>query len=169
MRHQNLIGPRLKQIFCCNPSQQTLGQRQHNLAIIHRSFGGDGFFGPAIIHTHNTILRHIHQTTGQITRVSSLQRRIRQTFARPVGRVKVFKNRQTLFKVRDDRCLDDIAVRFGHQAAHSAQLLHLGHRATRARVRHHIDAVGLKLCTIFIATRRRNRRHHRIGDLVVTL
>ena len=166
--HKNLVGSRLEQILCGNPAQQTLGQRQHNLAVIHRCFSSNGFFGSTIIHADNAILRHIHQTTGQITRVGGFQCRIGQTFARAVGRVEVFKNRQTFFKVRDNRRLDDIAVWLGHQTAHAAQLFHLGDRPTRPRVGHHVHTVGFKLCAVLIAAWCRNRRHHRIGDLVVT-
>ncbi len=81
--------------------------------------------GAAIVLDDDAVLRNIDQTTGQVTRVCRLQRRIGQTLTGAVGRVEVLKNGQAFLEVRDDRRFDDLARRLGHQAAHTGQLLHL--------------------------------------------
>ncbi len=71
------------------------------------------------------VLGHINQTTGQVTGVRCLQRRIGETLTGTVGGVEVLENRQTLFKVRGNRGLDDLTGRFRHQTAHTGQLTDL--------------------------------------------
>ena len=48
---------------------------------------------------NDNVLSNVNQTTGQITGVSGLQGRIRQTFTGTVGRIEVFQHRQAFFKV----------------------------------------------------------------------
>ena len=120
------------------------------------------------MHTNDAILRHVNQTTRQITRVRRLQRRIGQTLPGTVGGVEVLKNRQTFFKVRDDRRFDDLARRLGHQTTHTAQLLHLRRRATRTGVRHHVDAFG-SISAPASSSYGRDFVHHRVGHLIRTL
>ena len=86
-----------------------------------------------------------------------------------MGRVEVFENGQTFFKVRDDRCFDDFAIRLRHQTTHTAQLFHLCDRATRTGVGHHVNAVWFTFRAVFVACRSRDGCHHRLGDFVVRL
>ena len=87
-----------------------------------------------------------------------------------MGRVEVLENRQAFLEVRDDRRLDDLARRLGHQAAHGGELLHLGRRTARTGVAHHVDRVDR-------ASRGRSSSfwtagdavHHLLGDLVGAL
>ena len=169
MRNDHFIRTWLQHIFGRNPAQHALCQGRHDLTIVNRRNSRDGVFGAAINHAHDTVLCHVDQTAGQITRVRRFQSGVRQTFPRAVGRVEVLKNRQTFFKVRDNRRLDDIAVRLGHQAAHPAELLHLCDRATRTRVRHHVDGVWFHLHASVVCFAGRNGAHHRVCDFVVTL
>ena len=83
--------------------------------------------------------------------------------------VEVLKNGQTFFKVRDNWCLDDLAIWLGHQTAHTAQLFHLRDRTTRTGVSHHINRVWFIFRAVFGTTSCGNGVHHRIGDFVVTL
>jgi hypothetical protein len=89
------------------------------------------WLGAAIVLADDAVLRHVHQTPRQVARVRRLQRGVRQALAGTVGGVEVLQHGQAFLEVRDDRRLDDLARRLGHQAAHPAQLLHLGDR-TRA-------------------------------------
>ena len=68
------------------------------------------------------ILRHVHQTAGEVAGIRRLERGIRQTLARAVGRDEVLQHRQPLAEIRGDRRLDDLARRLGHQAAHAGEL-----------------------------------------------
>ena len=95
--------------------------------------------------SHNAILRDVDQTAGEVSGVGGLQSRVRETFPRAVRGIEVFQHVQAFLEVRNDRGLDDLAGRLGHQAAHSGQLLHLGRRAARSRMRHHVDRIRLHL------------------------
>ena len=87
------------------------------------------------------VLRHVDQTTRQVTGVRGLQRGIRQALAGAVGRVEVLQHVQAFAEVRLDRRLDDRAVRTRHQAAHAGQLADLRRGTTRAGVGHDVERV----------------------------
>ena len=85
----------------------------------------------------------VHQTAGQITRVSGTQRRVGQTLAGAVGGNEVLQNGQALAKVRLNRTVDDLALRVGHQAAHTGELANLLDVASSTGEGHHVDGVEL--------------------------
>ena len=58
-----------------------------------------------------------------------------------MGRVEVFQHRESFAEVGDDRRFDNLARRLRHQSAHSRELLHLRGRASRSRVRHHVNRI----------------------------
>ena len=95
----------------------------------------------AIVFDNDQILRHVDQTTGQVTRVRRLQCRIGQTFTGTVSRDEVLQNVQAFTEVCGNRRFNDRSVRFGHQATHACQLANLCRRTTSARVSHHINGV----------------------------
>src|SRR6185437_2393739 len=104
---------------------------------------------PAVLFGDRDVLRHIHQTPGEIPRVRRLQGRVGQAFPGAVGRDEVLEHGEALAEVRLDRALDDLAdaagellLRLGHQAAHARQLPNLVARATAARVEHHEHRVN---------------------------
>ena len=118
----------------------------------------------------DAVLRHVDQTTRQITGVRRLERGVGETLAGAVRRVEVLEHREPFLEVGNDRALDDLARRLGHQAAHAGELTHLRRRAARAGMRHHVDRVDLR----FGALLRRGPRggdfpHHRFGDLLGAL
>ena len=94
------------------------------------------------------VLRHVDQAAGQIARVGGLQRGVGEALAGAVGRVEIFKDGQAFLEVRDDRRLDDLARRLGHQAAHAGELLDLRLRTTGAGVGHHVDRVDRLLAAV---------------------
>ncbi len=83
-----------------------------------------------------------------------------------MGRVEIFKDGQALLEVRDDRRLDDLARRLGHEAAHPGKLLDLRLRTTGAGVRHHVDRVQVGLASVVELRSGRDFLHHGAGDLV---
>jgi hypothetical protein len=118
------------------------------------------FFVPQVFLRDDRILCNVNQTACQVTRVRGLQRRIGQTLTGAVRRVEVFENRQTFFKVRDNRRFDDLAGWLGHQAAHTRKLADLGCGTTRARVRHHVNRVQVAARDV------RDALHHGVGHVV---
>ena len=129
--------------------------------------------GTAILLGHHQILRHVDQTTRQVTRVGGLQCRIRETLTSTVGGDEVLQHVETFAEVGRDRRLNDGAVRLGHQAAHTRHLANLSCRAARAGVGHHVDGVErflLHLVAMAVDHRlTRELRHHGLGDLVASL
>ena len=61
-----------------------------------RAANPDAAFRAAVGTVDDHVLRHVHQTAGQITRVGGTQRRVRQTFTRAVRRDEVFQRGQAL-------------------------------------------------------------------------
>ena len=127
----------------------------------------DALIGAAIVLGYDAVLRHVDEAPGEITGVRGLERRVGKALARAVRRVEVFENRQPLLEVGDDRRLDDLAGRLGHEAAHAGELAHLLLGTARAGVRHHVDRVDRLLAARrLIVLNGRDAVHHLLGDAV---
>ena len=96
----------------------------------------------AILLGDRDVLRHVHETAGQVAGVGRLERGVGQTLPGAVGRDEVLEHREAFTEVRLDRALDDFAdaagqllLRLGHQAAHAGQLPDLvaADRGSRSR------------------------------------
>ena len=116
---------------------------------------GQAALGAAVVLADDDVLRHVHQTTGQVARVRRTQRGVGQTLAGTVGGDEVLQHRQALAEVGLDRPRDDVALRVGHQTTHGRDLPDLHHVSGGTRVDHHEDRVGPV-----------EVRLHRLGDLV---
>ena len=142
-------------------AEHALAERLDHVAAVDDRTHREAAFGAAILLDDDAVLRHVDQTAGQVARVRRLERGVGQALAGAVGRVEVLEHRQAFLEVRQDRRLDDLARRLGHQAAHAGELLHLRGRATRTGVRHHPHRVD-RLARL----RRRNALHHLLGDAI---
>ena len=120
------------QVLGRGAAQDAGGQRGDDLAGIDDRAHADAVVGAAIALVDDEVLRHVDEATRQIARVRGLQRRVGETLAGAVGGVEVLEHVEAFLEVRDDRRLDDLARRLGHQAAHAGELLHLRRRAARA-------------------------------------
>jgi hypothetical protein len=60
-----------------------------------------------LLHNYH-ILRYVNQPTGEVTGIRCFKGRIGQTFTGTVGRDKVFQYTQSVFKVGQDRVLNDL-------------------------------------------------------------
>ena len=89
-----------------------------------------------------------------------------------MGRDKVLEYVKALAKIRCDRCLDDGAIRLGHQATHTRQLANLRCRTTSARVSHHVDGIERLLPNRFTITVGHflmgQLLHHGLADLITS-
>ncbi len=86
----------------------------------------------AILLGDRDVLRHVDETTREVSGVGRLERGVGQTLACAVGRDEVLEHRQPFAEVRLDRALDDFAdatgellLRLRHEAAHPRQLADL--------------------------------------------
>src|SRR6185312_11381181 len=126
---------RVLDVFRGRTAEDALAERRHDLTAVDLGLDGDTLLGAAILGRDDAVVGHVDETAGEIARVRRL--------ARAVGRVEVLEHGQAFLEVRQDRRLDDRAVRTRHEAAHAGKLLHLLRRAARARVAHHVDGVHL--------------------------
>ena len=146
-------------------AEHALAKRHSHFARIEHRTGHYSAIGTAIHFSNDTILCHVDETPREVTGVRCLQRRICQTLTGTMGGVEVLHHRQPLLEVGEDRRLDDLARRLGHQTAHAGKLLHLGGRTTRTRMRHHIDRVdGLYAPGLLVLLDRGNAFHHLLSD-----
>ena len=74
---------------------------------------------------------NVHQTTGKVTCIGSLEGGIGKTLTCTMGRDEVLEHCHTLLEVGNDRVLDNLGtcstglLRFCHQASHTAKLFDL--------------------------------------------
>ena len=133
------------------------------------SLHADAAYGAAVVLVDDAVLGDVDETARQVARVGGLQGGVGETLTGAVRRVEVLEHRQAFLEVGDDRRLDDLARRLGHQAAHAGKLLHLRRRTTRAGVRHHPDRVHLLLAAVLVLLHRGDALHHLLGDLIGAL
>ena len=169
--NQYFVGARTQQIRGNHTTQHTLAQGLNHVAAFNQRSHDQAFFGAAIDLGNHQILCHIDQATGQVTRVSRLQRGISQTLTSTVSRDEVLQNIQTFAEVRSNRGLDDRAIGLGHQASHTGKLTNLGSRASSAGVSHHVDGVKRLLLNHFAFCISHHfgaeHIHHGLGHLLV--
>src|SRR5690606_7492004 len=103
----------------------------------------DAALGLAVVLAHDDVLRHVHQTTSQVTRVGGPQRGVRQTLTGAVGVDEVDQHGQALTERGLDRPRDELTLRVGHQALHAGQGPGLGEVTRGAGLHDHDDRVVL--------------------------
>ena len=106
-------------------------------------------------------MRHIHQLAGHVTRISGLERGVGQALAGTVCRDEVLEHREALAEVGENRLLNDVAGRFGHQATHAGKLTDLLPVAARAGIDHERHRIVLLLALVEL-----ERLEHDVGNLV---
>ena len=80
----------------------------HDFIVLTQWGHCQGTKGMAIVLSNDDILSHVHQTTGQVTRICCLQCCVSQTFTRTVGRDEVLQDAQSFLKVGEDWVFNDI-------------------------------------------------------------
>ena len=123
----------------------------------------------AILLGDRHVLRHVDETTRQVTGVGRLERRVGQTLTSAVRRDEVLEHRQAFTEVRLDRAFDDftdatgeLLLRLRHQSAHTRELTDLVAATTRAGVEHHEHRVEAGRSTrAWSSPSRRRRRSSR--------
>ncbi len=127
-------------------SEHTFTQRLHHVTTFNKGRHRDAVVRFAIDFRDNQILRDVDEPARQVAGVGRLERRVGEALARAVRRDEVLQNVEALTEIGRDRCLDDGAVRLGHQSAHPGKLPDLCSRTASSRVCHHVDRVeGLLL------------------------
>ena len=160
-----LARQRMSDVVERGAAEDALAERGDHLAGIDDRLHGEALVGAAVDRVDDAVLRHVDETARQVAGVGRLQRRVGQALAGAVRRVEVLENGEAFLEVRDDRRLDDLARRLGHQAAHAGKLAHLGRRAAGARMAHHVDRVHRLLAAGIVELDRLDAGHHLVGDL----
>ncbi len=167
---QELVRVRIAHVLGRGAAEDAARQRGDDGAGIDDGAHLDAAGRTAVLLGDDAVLRHVDQTPRQIAGVGGLERGVGEALAGAVGRVEVLEHREPFLEVGDDRALDDLARRLGHQAAHAGELTHLRRRAARAGMRHHVDRVDLGFGALLgRGLRGRDFLHHRFGDLLGAL
>ena len=99
--------------------------------------------GEAVGLAHDDLLRHVHQTAGQVARVGGTKRGIGQRLAAAVGAQEELQHLRPSRKLARMGQFKRLAAGGGHQAAHAGQLADLRRAAAGAGIGHHADGVEL--------------------------
>src|SRR5690606_20750836 len=97
---------RIDYINCRHATKNTIAQGFDDFTAFHQRFQGVALSRAAIVLGNDEVLGHVDQTTGQVTRVSRLQRRIGQTLTRTVSRDEVLQYVQPFTEVGGNRRFD---------------------------------------------------------------
>ena len=152
---------RIGDVIAREPADEALAELDDLVFAFVNGLDPDAVGRAAILLANDHVLRHIHQLAGHVTRVGGLERGVGQTLAGAVGRDEVLEHREALAEVGENRLLDDVAGRFGHEAAHAGKLADLLPVAARAGIDHERDRVVFLLALVVL-----ERLQHDVGDLV---
>ena len=170
-RNKDISSTRLQNVFSSYTTQYAIAQRLFNVTTLDNRSHHDTFMGTTIVFGNHQVLRHVNQTTSQVTGVRRFQCGIRQTFTSTVGGDEVLEYVQTFTEVRGDWRFDDGAIRLRHQTTHTSKLTNLCRRTTRTGVGHHVDAVEGNLLLFLTVTVNNGFSlqviHHRFGYTIV--
>jgi hypothetical protein len=98
--------------------------------------------GAAVLLADDDVLRHVHQTPGEVPGVGGAQRGVGEALTGAVGRDEVLEHGQALAEGGLDRPRDRLALGVRHQATHAGDLPDLHQVTTGTGVDHHPDRVG---------------------------
>ena len=119
-RDDQFARERVDDIVDGSTAQDALAEGFDDLVLVLDGRGDEAAEGTAILFGNDHIVRHIHQTTGQVTGIRRLQGGIGQTLTGTVRGDEVLKHRHTLLQVGDNRVLDNFS-------SAATGLLRLGH------------------------------------------
>jgi len=80
-RNQDLTGDRVEDVVQCDTAEDAVSDVLDDLAALGERGNQQPVEGPAIILGDDRILGHVHQPSGQVTRVGGLERRIGKALA----------------------------------------------------------------------------------------
>ncbi len=125
-----LTGLGMQHIMHDGAAQDPVAQAFHYFLVLQQVGRHQAAKSTAVVVGDHYVLRHVHQSAGEVTGVSGLQRGIGQAFTRTVGGDEILQDGQSFLEVRKDGVLDDVLsaaalLRLGHQAAHAAELTDL--------------------------------------------
>ncbi len=167
--NEDLVGHRVHNIVERGTAENTIAQRLNDFTALNKGADLDTVQRTAVIFHDDGVLGNVDQTTGQVTGVGRLERRIGETLTGTVGRDEVLENRQALTEVSRDRCFDDRAIRLGHQTTHTGQLTDLLVTTSGTRVGHHVNRVKRGHLDGFAIRRERRINSqlgkHRLGNI----
>ena len=139
---------RIRDVVAREAADQALAQLDDLVVAFVDGLHPDAVGGAAVVLADDDVLGHVHQLAGHVTGVGGLERGVGQTLAGAVGGDEVLEHREALAEVGENRLLDDVAGRLGHEAAHAGKLADLLAVAARARIHHERDRVVLLLALV---------------------
>src|SRR5580692_2744877 len=149
-------------IFERDAAHNAVAQRLDDFAGFDDGLDEDALAGSAIVFADDYVLRHVHQTARQVTRIGRLQRGIGQTLTGAVGRDEVLQHVEAFAEIGRDGRFDDLARGLGHQAAHTGKLADLLLGTARAGIGHDVNRIEVAAGAVVLF----HGREHLVGDLL---
>src|SRR4029077_14171059 len=87
---------------------------------------------------------------SEVAGIGGLEGRVRQAFARAVGRDEVLQHGEAFAEAGRDGRFDDFAGGLGHQTTHAGKLADLLFRTAGSGVRHDVDGVDVALFVLIL-------------------
>ena len=119
---RDLFSTRNQHRLCQCTAEHAIAQRFDDVTAVEQRRHRDPAACPAVDLRNNQVLCNVNEATREVTRVSCLQRRIRETLAGTMRRNEVLQNVQTFTEVCGNRCLNNRPIRLGHQTTHASKL-----------------------------------------------
>src|ERR1017187_10317834 len=149
-------------IFERHAAHDAVAQRLDDFAGFDDRLHVDAFGGAAVVLADDHVLRHVHQTAGEIAGIGRLQRGVGQTLTGAVRGDEVLQHVEAFAVVRGDGGFNDLARGLGHQTAHTGELADLLFGTARARVGHDVDGVQVPAGAVVLF----HGFEHLIGNLL---
>src|ERR1019366_3605749 len=130
-------------IFERHAAHDAVAQGLDDFAGFDDRFDVDPFHGAAVVFADDDVLRHIHQTAGEVAGVGGLESGVGQTLTGAVCGNEVLQHVETFAEIGGDGGLDDFARRLGHEAAHTGELADLLFGTARAGIGHDVNGVEI--------------------------
>ena len=145
--HDELSGGGMYDIVHGHAAKNALAERGDDFVAVLQSGTYQSAEGAAVFLVDDHIVRHIDESTGEVTGVGRLQGGVGQTLTGTVGGDEVLQHGHTFLEVRKNRVLDNLRafgtglLRLGHQTTHTGKLGNLVGRTTGTGIEHHEHGV----------------------------
>ncbi len=139
--NQHISGHGVENIFQSGTAQDPVTKAFDDFATFCQRRQHNTIKRITVLLGNDSILRNIDKATGQVTRVSSFKRGIRQTLTRTVCRNKILQHGKAFPEVCGNRRLDNLPGRLGHKSTHPGELSYLLGTTTSTRIGHHVNRI----------------------------
>src|SRR5690606_3488237 len=121
----DLAGRLIDDGHCGVAADDAAAQRFDGFAVF-LAFNPEPAGGATVLFEDDDVLSHVDEAAGEVPGVRRAQCGVGETFAGAMGGDEVLEDREPFAEGATDREFDDLAVRVGHETAHTGHLADLG-------------------------------------------